>query len=228
MILSGVIVNAILVVVGGILGSLLANRAKAHIIDSVLQGLALCVLYVAVQNLVGGGNIFIIVLSVVTAAIIGEWLKIDNKLTALGDWLQEKINRGKGQLSISEGFVNASLLFCVGAMGMVGSLESGLAGNHQTLYAKAVIDGMVSIVFASTMGIGVAFSAIPILLYQGLIVLTASLISPYLSERAIAEMSCVGGLLILAIALNMLKITQIRVANFIFAPLLAILFSLFL
>ncbi|KGQ69514.1 hypothetical protein A1D23_02515 [Chelonobacter oris] len=228
MILSGVLVNAVLVILGGIIGSLLAARAKQHIIDSVLQGLGLCVLYVAVQNLIAGGNIFIIVLSIVCGAIIGEALKIDSKLTALGDWVQAKVNRGGRQLAIAEGFVNASLLFCVGAMGLVGSLESGLADNHETLYAKAVIDGMVSIAFASTMGIGVAFSAVSIVIYQGVIVLSASLISPYLSEQAITEMSCVGGLLILAIALNMLKITKIRVANFIFAPLLAIVFSLFL
>ncbi|MGR6981170.1 DUF554 domain-containing protein [Testudinibacter sp. P27/CKL/0425] len=226
MILSGVLANAALVVVGGILGSLLASRAKQqHIIDSVLQGLALCVLYVAVQNLIGGGNIFIIVLSVVFGAIIGELLKIDTQLTALGDWVQKQVNRGDKQFAIAEGFVNASLLFCVGAMGLVGSLESGLAGNHDTLYAKAVIDGIVSIAFASTMGIGVAFSALAILVYQGVIALSASVISPYLSEQAINEMSCVGGLLILAIALNMLKITKIRVANFIFALLLAIVFS---
>lgn len=162
MILSGVLANAALVVVGGIIGSLLASRAKQHIIDSVLQGLALCVLYVAVQNLIGGGNIFIIVLSVVFGAIIGELLKIDTQLTALGDWVQKQVNRGGKQFAIAEGFVNASLLFCVGAMGLVGSLESGLAGNHDTLYAKAVIDGMVSIAFASTMGIGVAFSALAI------------------------------------------------------------------
>ncbi|MGV6989589.1 DUF554 domain-containing protein [Testudinibacter sp. P80/BLE/0925] len=228
MILSGVLANAGLVVVGGVVGSLLASRAKTQVIDSVLQGLALCVAYVAVQNLIGGGNIFIIVASIVLGAILGELLKLDSKLTALGDWVQTKVNRGKGELAIAEGFVNASLLFCVGAMGMVGSLESGLAGNHQTLYAKAVIDGMVSIAFASTMGIGVAFSAVSILIYQGIIVLSASLISPYLSAQAINEMSTVGGLLILAIALNMLKITKIRVANFMLAPLLAIGFSFFL
>ena len=131
--------------------------------------------------------------------------------------------------SVSEGFVTASLLFCVGAMAIVGSLENGLTGNYDTLKAKSLLDGISSIVFASSLGIGVAFSSMAVLVYQGLISLSASFISPYLGGAAvIAEMTCVGSLLIAALSLNMLGITKIKVMNLVPACLLPILLCRFM
>ena len=157
--------------------------------------------------------------------IIGESLDLDRKMQSLGDWIQKKTKRFvKGDSSVAEGFVTASLLFCVGAMAIVGSLENGLTGNYDTLKAKAVLDGISSIVFSSSLGIGVMFSAAAIFLYQGSISLMAGFLAPLIgSEMVQNEMTCVGSLLIAALSLNMLGITKIKVMNLVPACLLPIL-----
>ena len=158
--------------------------------------------------------------------MIGEFLKIEDYLEKLGKWLESKLSsKGDG---FSKGFVTASLLFCVGSMAIVGSLESGLSGNHQTLFAKSVLDGVSAMVFASSLGVGVMFSAVSVLMYQGIITLSAGLIKPFLMPEVIAQMSAVGGLLIAAIAFNILEIRKIRVGNMlpaIFIPLIYFILS---
>ena len=165
-------------------------------------------------------------------AIIGELLDLDRRMRTLGDWVQEKtarlIHTREGAPSVADGFVTASLLFCVGAMAVVGSLENGLTGNYDTLKAKSVIDGIAAIVFASSLGVGVAFSAAAIFLYQGAISLAAGLLSPLLSDTVIAEMTCVGSLLIVALGLNMLNVTKIKVMNLVPAIFLPILLCRFM
>ena len=153
-------------------------------------------------------------------------------MRSLGDWVQTRtarlIHTEDGAPSISDGFITASLLFCVGAMSIVGALENGLTGSYDTLKAKSIIDGISSIVFASSLGVGVAFSAGAIFLYQGAISLLAGLLSPLLGDAVIAEMTCVGSLLIVALSLNMLNVTKIKVMNLVPAIFLPILLCRFM
>ena len=244
--LTGTIVNALAILVGsaaGLLLTALAHRfSKALPAGSaalgsrlqtiIMQGVALCVLFLGISGSLKGQNSLIAILSMVIGALIGEPLDLDNGMHRLGDWVQSKSERfikshGDGP-SVSDGFVTASLLFCVGAMAIVGALQDGLTGDHSTLFAKALLDGVSAVVFASSLGIGVAFSAVAILLYQGSIALAASFLSPLLGDAVIAEMTCVGSLLIVALGLNMLNLTKIKVMNLVPAVFLPILLCRFM
>ena len=239
--LTGTLVNAAAILVGSLLGmlltwlaghfstllpagsTLLAERLKTII----MQGVALCVMYLGISGCLEGNNSLIAILSMVLGALIGELLDLDKRMRSLGDWVQKRTEHlvtNGGQASISEGFVTASLLFCVGAM--VGALQDGLTGDHSTLFAKSLLDGISSIVFGASLGLGVAFSAVAILLYQGSISLMASFLQPYLGDAVIAEMTCVGSLLIVALSLNMLGLTKIKVMNLVPAIFLPILLCL--
>ena len=194
-----------------------------------MQGVALCVMYLGISGCLEGNNSLIAILSMVLGALIGELLDLDKRMRSLGDWVQKRTEHlvtNGGQASISEGFVTASLLFCVGAMAIVGALQDGLTGDHSTLFAKSLLDGISSIVFGASLGLGVAFSAVAILLYQGSISLLASFLQPYLGDAVIAEMTCVGSLLIVALSLNMLGLTKIKVMNLVPAIFLPILLCL--
>ena len=244
--LTGTIINSLAVVAGSLAGLLLKWLA-AHFSQSlpagsasvgsrlqeiIMQGVALCVLFIGISGSLKGSNTLVAIISMVIGAVIGELLDLDRRMHTLGDWVQKKTERlnktGSNSPSISEGFVTASLLFCVGAMAIVGSLENGLTGNCDTLKAKAMLDGISSIVFASSLGIGVMFSAVGVFLYQGSISLLASFLSPVLSDAVIAEMTCVGSLLILALGLNMLNLTKIKVMNLVPAIFLPIILCMFM
>ncbi len=241
--LTGTLVNAAAILAGSLLGmlltwlaghfstllpagsTLLAERLKTII----MQGVALCVMYLGISGCLEGNNSLIAILSMVLGALIGELLDLDKRMRSLGDWVQKRTEHlvtNGGQASISEGFVTASLLFCVGAMAIVGALQDGLTGDHSTLFAKSLLDGISSIVFGASLGLGVAFSAVAILLYQGSISLLASFLQPYLGDAVIAEMTCVGSLLIVALSLNMLGLTKIKVMNLVPAIFLPILLCL--
>lgn len=245
MMLTGSIVNALAILAGSGLGLLLnwlAGKFSAYLPAGsaslgqrlqtvIMQGISLCVLYLGISGCLQGKNTLIAILSMVLGAILGELLDLDRRMHTLGDWVQKKtvhLVQGEGSPSIAEGFVTASLLFCVGAMAIVGALQDGLTGDHTTLFAKALLDGISAIVFASTMGVGVVFSAVAVLIYQGSIAVLASFISPFLGEAVIAEMTCVGSLLIVALALNMLGATKIKVMNLVPACLLPIFLCLFM
>ena len=219
----GTFANVAAIVVGGLIGTLLKNGLSAKISDTVLKGLALCVLLVGIINALKVSNLLFVFIAVVIGAIIGEWLDLDQKLKALGDGIAAKL-KGRGG-KVSEGFVTGSLLYCVGAMAIVGSLESGLSGNHQTLYVTALLDGVVAIIFASTLGIGIVLSAFSVLLYQGAITLAAASLQPLLSEAAKADMTSIGGLLIIGLGLNMLEQHNIKVANLLPAVFLPLLYQ---
>lgn len=241
--LTGTLVNTAAIIVGSLAGLLLrwlpgklrgsapapapSGRAVgACLQESMMKGVALCVLYIGLSGCLKGENTLITILSMVLGTIIGELLDLDGKMHRLGDWLQkvmEALPLSRGETPLSEGFVTASLLFCVGAMAVVGALQDGLTGDHSTLFAKALLDGISAVVFASSLGIGVIFSAAAVLVYQGAIALLASLISPFLGTAVIAEMTCVGSLLIIGLSFNMLGITKIRVMNLLPACLLPIL-----
>ena len=241
--ITGSIINALAIIAGAAVGLLLkwlagrfssllpvdAGQLGHRLQEIIMQGVALCVLYIGISGSLKGSNTLVAILSMVLGAIIGEILDLDRRMQQLGDWVQSKTQKLAGGTSVSEGFVTASLLFCVGAMAIVGSLENGLTGNYDTLKAKSLLDGISSIVFASSLGIGVAFSSVAVLIYQGLISLSASFISPYLGgEAVIAEMTCVGSLLIAALSLNMLGVTKIKVMNLVPACLLPILLCRFM
>ncbi len=222
----GTFANVAAIIVGGLIGTLLKNGLSPKISDTVLKGLALCVLLVGISNALKVNNLLLVFIAVVFGAIIGEWLDIDQKLKSFGDGLAAKLKGHGGK--VSEGFVTGSLLYCVGAMAIVGSLESGLSGNHQTLYAKSILDGVVAIIFASTLGIGIVLSAFSVLLYQGAITLAAASLQPLLSEAVKADITCIGGLLIIGIGLNMLEQHNIKVANLLPAAFIPLLYQIVL
>ena len=192
----------------------------------VMQGLALCTTYIGIRGALKGQNALIAILSIVLGALLGEILDLDGAVNRLGNWVQKKLTRSDAEgetSSVAEGFVTATLLFAVGALAIVGSLNSGLLGDHSMLFAKSLLDGISSIVFSVSFGIGVPLSAVCVFVYQAVITLAAGALAPLLSDAVIAEMSCAGSLLILAISLNMLGITKIKVMNFvpaIFFPML--------
>ncbi len=233
----GTIVNAGAVVLGGGLGMLLKKGLPARISEAIMGGVGLVVLYIGVSGALAGENVLVAVLSVVLGGALGAWMDIDAALNRLGARAQAAFAGGGGKSGadgadgagggsrFAEGFVSASLLFCVGAMAVVGSLQSGLTGEHSTLFAKALIDGVSAMVFASAMGAGVLLSAAAVLLYQGAITLLASLLAPVLSDAAVAEMTCAGSLLIVGIGLNLLGLTKLKLANYlpaVFLPLLLV------
>lgn len=219
--LLGAIVNAAAVLVGGIAGLLIGKALDKKISDAVMTGLGLIVIYIGISGAFAGKNTLIAIISIAIGAVIGTLLDLDGGIIKLGKKLEDTVSKN-GNGNIAKGFVSASLLFCVGAMAITGPLDSGLTGNHTIQYTKALLDGIGAIVFASSLGVGVLFSAAFILIYQGSITLLAVYIKPFLNEVVINEMTCVGSLLIMALGLNMLGITKIKVMNYIPAVFLPI------
>ncbi|MCP4338790.1 MAG: DUF554 domain-containing protein [Desulfobulbaceae bacterium] len=219
----GTIVNSLAIVAGSLLGLLFSKGIADNYKDIILSGVGLSVMLIGVKSALVSNDLMVVIFSVILGALLGEGLNIEKKLEMFGKFLESKVSaKSNDSKSFARGFVTASLVFCVGSMAIVGSLESGLTGNHQTLFAKSVLDGVTSIIFASTMGLGVMFSGLAVFLYQGLITLTAVFMKNFLVPETIEQMTSVGGLLIMAIGFNMLKITTIRVGNLIpgiFLPL---------
>jgi uncharacterized protein len=219
----GTIVNALAIIAGSLLGLLFSKGIAENYREIILSGVGLSVVLIGIKSALVSNDLMIVIFSVIIGAVLGESLKIEKKLEDLGAFLETRVTaKSDDSKSFARGFVTASLVFCVGSMAIIGSLESGLTGNHQTLFAKSVLDGVTSIIFASAMGLGVMFSSLAVFLYQGLITITAGFMKNFLVAETIAQMTSVGGLLILAIGLNMLKITTIRVGNLIpaiFLPL---------
>ncbi len=227
--MTGTIVNAIAVIIGSAIGLLLKKGIPARFSDSIMKAVSLCVIFIGIDGCLKGENTLIIIISMAVGALIGELLKLDDGINALGRKLEEKISKGKSQENtIAKGFVTASLLFCVGAMAIVGSLESGINNNHEILFSKSLLDFISSIVFSASLGIGVMFSAVFVFVYQGIITVLAQFVGPYLSDTVIAEMTCVGSLLIIALGLNMLGVTKIKVMNYVPAVFLPIILCLFM
>ena len=211
----GTIVNCITVILGSLVGILFKKGISQKLSNSIMKALGLCVLYIGISGALEGQSVLVVILSMATGALIGEKADLDRRLELLGKRLEQVVSRREGDGSVAKGFVAASLLFCVGAMSIVGSLQGGLTGNHETIFAKSLIDGVAAIVLASTMGIGVLFSAAFILVYQGTIALCAGLLAPVLTDVIIAEMTCVGSLLIIGLAFNMLDIIKLKVMNYV-------------
>jgi len=220
----GTIVNALAIMAGSLLGFFLNKGFAENYKDIVMSGVGLSVVLIGMKSALVSNDLMVVIFSIIIGALIGEAGKIEARLEALGKFLERKVSsRSSDTSSFARGFVTASLVFCVGSMAIVGSLESGLTGNHQTLFAKSVLDGITSIIFASAMGLGVMFSGAAVFLYQGMITMAAVYLKNFLVPETIGQMTAVGGLLIMAIGFNMLGITKIRVGNLlpgIFLPLL--------
>jgi len=226
-ILFGSIVNGLAVVLGGSIGLLLKKGLSKRIGTAIMNSLALCVLYIGFSGALAGENILITIGSMVIGVIIGEGMNLEEKVNNLGNLMETKFQTKDDTLSISKGFITASLLVCVGAMSIVGALQSGLTGNHETLLAKSLIDGIAALVLASSLGVGVLLAGGLVLIYEGSISLLASVVAPLLTESVINEMTCVGSLLIIGLALNMLKITDLKIMNYAPAAFIPIVFGLF-
>lgn len=186
---------------------------------------------VGISGSLKGENTLILIISMVVGTIIGEGVDLEDKLNRFGKWIETKFqknSRGGKKMSIAEGFVSASLLFCVGAMAIVGALQSGLQGNHEMLFNKSMLDFVSAIIFASTMGVGVLCSAAFVLVYQGSITLLAQWVAPLLTENVINEMTCVGSVIIIGLALNMIGITKLKVMNYVPAIFIPIILCRFL
>lgn len=225
MILLGAIANSAAVLVGGAVGLFAGKLLSPRIQKAVTCALALLVMSVAIPGIDDSQKPLVPILSMVLGVLIGELLDLDKAVNRFGDWLQRKTG-GRGRFT--EGFVTGTMVFVIGAMSIMGSLSSGLSGDHTILYSKSVLDGVSALIFASTMGVGVLLSSVPLFLWQGGIALLAALLSPYLAADVVAEINAVGSLLIMAISLNMLGVTKIRVLNLVPAMLLPILLCRFL
>ena len=224
----GVFVNFFAVIIGSLIGILFKKGMSEKIVKSVTEAVSLAIVYVGISGVIKGENALVLVISMVVGALIGTLLDLDAKLEKLGKWVENKLSRESGEGKIAEGFVSASLLFCVGAMAIVGSLQSGLVGNHETLFTKSMIDLISAVVLASALGIGVIFSAVPVLILQGSIALLAQFVAPFLSDYAVNEMTCAGSLIILSLGLNMLGVTKVKVVNLVPAVFVPIILCMFM
>lgn len=225
MILLGTLVNAAAIIVGALVGRLL-SRIPDSIRQTVMQGIGLAVILLGIKMSLGTNNFLLMIVSIVLGAIIGEVIGIEKGLNRLGQWLERKLG-GSKEGSIATGFVTATLVYCIGAMGVLGAMDSGLRDNHDILFTKALIDGFSAIIFSSTLGIGVLFSAVPVFVYQGLIAVLSTQIYNVVSQATLdamlVELTAVGGLMIIAIGINVLEIKRIHVANMLPALVIAAL-----
>lgn len=219
-----VFVNMALVLVGSAVGLLLKNRFSERMGQAVMKGLGLCTIGIGMSSLLGGKDTLCTIICVALGTILGEWLNIEKGMDDLGELLRRKLIKGEGNSRFVEGFVNATVLYCVGAMSINGAIAAGINGDYSILISKSVMDMVSSITFAAAMGIGVPFAVIPILLYEGGLTLLAGVVGPYLSAAVITEMSAVGGAIIVGIGLNLLGASKegIRVSNMLPAIFLPI------
>jgi hypothetical protein len=218
--LLGTIVNTLSIIVGSLVGLLLRGGIPERYSQIMMHAIGLAVVLIGLKTALETHAILVVILSLAIGSILGEFLRIEDRLEQFGDWLGRRLS--KDSKGVAKGFVSTSLLYCVGAMAIVGAMESGLTGNHQTLYAKSILDGIGSVVFASTLGIGVLFSSVSVFVYQGFITLTASFLKQFLLPDVVSQMSAVGGLLIMAIGISLLEIKKIKIGNMlpaIFIPL---------
>lgn len=218
----GPIVNGVTIVVCALAGRFLIKGLSGRFEIIIKKAIGLSIMYIGISGAMENQRVMMLIVSMVAGSIIGEWIDIDKGMNRLGIWAEKKFGFGEG--NFAKGFVTASILFCTGSMAIVGAMQSGLQGNHEMLYAKSILDGVIAIVFASTMGIGVAFSAVPVFLYEGAIALGAGYIKDMLTTEIITEMSAVGSLLIAALGFNFLEVKEIKVANMIPAIFLPWLF----
>lgn len=225
----GTIVNTATVLIGACIGLLLKKGLPQKLADTLMKGLGLCTMYLGITGALKGENTLLMIISIVVGTLIGEGIDLDLRINHLGAWLEQKFrSKDNTKISLAEGFVTSSLLFCVGAMSIVGSLQSGLSGNHEMLYNKSMLDFVAAIIFASSLGVGVVFAAGFVFVYQGAITILAQWVSPFLTETVVNEMTCIGSVIIIGLSLNMLGITKLKVMNYVPAIFIPILLCRFM
>jgi len=221
----GVLVNAGAVIIGSLAGLLLHKGVPERFSDAIMKALGLCTIYIGISGALEGNSLIVLAVSLVLGVAAGTALKLDDRLNRLGKMLEKRFASKGGsenKPSFAQGFVSGSLLYCVGAMAIVGSINSGLLGDHSIIYAKSTLDFVASIMLTVSLGIGVMFSAVSVFVYQGLLVLLAGLLRPVLNDPAlIAELTGVGSLVIVALGLNLIGVAKIKVADFLPAIILA-------
>jgi uncharacterized protein len=233
--MTGTFVNVSTILLGTLIGELVGGRLSQQLQTRILHGLGLVVLVIGIDNALAwrDTNPLFVLGGVLLGGLAGEALHIEDRLAAVGDRAQSTLSRGDQHSTVSEGFFTASLVFCVGALAVVGSIQDGLTGNHDTLYTKALLDGFASVALAASLGWGVALSAISVLVYQGALTLGAGLFDTILTEGsdALLSMTSAGGVLIVGLALKLLDIQDVKVGNFLpallFAPAIAGIASIF-
>ena len=221
------VINAVLVLLGSIMGLIFKSRITEKHSSAIITGLGLCVSIIGIMSAVGSKNLLCVIISIVFGIIIGELLGIEDRLDNLGNAIKTKFMKGKDTGHFTEGFMSATLLFCVGSMAIMGSMEAGINNDYSIILSKSVIDGITAVTFAAAMGVGVCFSAFGVLLYQGLLTMIFIWVGPFLPEAIITEMSAVGGLLIMGLSINMLGLSgekRVRVGNMLPAIFLPIVY----
>lgn len=220
----GVIVNVITVIIGSCIGLLFKKGIPERVSKAAMIGLGACTLYIGISGSLSGENVLILIAAVVLGAIIGTLLNIDGAINKLAEKVESKFKKGSKNVSVAEGLVSATLLFCVGSMTVTGSIQAGLTGDNSILFTKATLDLVSSMMLASSLGVGVLLSSVSVFVIQGGFVFLAGLVAPFLSTGAINEMICAGSLLIIMIGTNLMGITKIKVADFLpailFAPII--------
>jgi uncharacterized membrane protein YqgA involved in biofilm formation len=231
--LTGTIINVATILLGGFFGLLLGNRLPEKVRYTVMMALGLFTFAYGIRLFMQTGNALVVLVSMLIGVLLGEWWRIEDALSHLGVFLERKFNRNKGIESAKfiRGFLTASLLFSIGPMAILGSIQDGLTGDYNTLVIKAIMDGFAAIAFASSLGIGVLFSSLVILVYQGGLSLLATQLQFIMSDQVLAEFSAIGGIMLMGIAVSsLLEMKKIRVANFlpgfIVLPLVIWIFNL--
>ena len=217
----GTIANALAIIVGGIIGLLFKNIIPEKISEALLKVIGLAVIAIGINLMLSGENFTLLIISMVIGTIIGEGIDIEKKLDKIGAFIESKMKNKESNVAL--GFVACTLVYCVGSMAIVGSIQSGLTGNHEILFSKAVLDGITAVTFAATMGVGVVFSGISVLVYQGTITMLASIMQSLLNPVVVSEMTAIGGVIIMGIGLNFLISNRMRVGNMlpsIFIPII--------
>ncbi len=227
----GVFVNVITVIAGSLIGLLFRKGIPEKVSSAVMTGLGACTVYIGISGSLCGENVLILIAAVVLGAISGTLLDLDGAINRLAAKAENKFKKGGKKLSVAEGLVTSTLLFCVGSMTVTGSIQAGLTGDNSILITKATLDLVSSMMLASTLGIGVLLSSVSVLVIQGGLVLLAGVLAPFMSAGAVNEMTCAGSLLIVMIGTNLMGMTKIKVADYLpailFAPVLYNLIALF-
>ena len=227
----GVVTNFVAIIIGSGIGLLCKKGVSEKLTDAIMNGIGLCIICVGITGLFDGDNVLVTIISMVLGAVFGTLIDIDKKINGLGEWVQSKFDKNEDKnVSIAEGFVTASLLFCIGSMAIVGSLNAGISKDYEILFTKSILDMVCAMMLSVSLGPGVMLSSIMVFVLQGTVVLLSGLLEkPLMASGAIGELNCVGSLLILALGLNLIKLTKIKVANYLpallFAPFVTYFFN---
>jgi len=219
----GVLVNSVAVIIGCGIGLLLGKAVPERVGKLVMNGMALCVIYIGISGALKGQNALVLIISIALGAALGELLDLDARLNRFANNLEKRFQKSGGQMSLAEAFITTTIIMCAGALAVIGPLRAGLSGDNSVIYTKTTIDFIGAIIFSTTMGPGVALTSISLLIYQGFFALAGGLLSPLLSDYAIAEITCAGSVLLVGLGLNMLGLTKLKIMNLlpaVFMPML--------